>query len=271
MGIKAQDARHCKSCRFRWYAVRQKKVQKPRWFDEVGPDFWTNSQTRMVRLQGNYDRAKTDYDRWAICPNCGSNKVVTIRDKHFVPTNAQVTIPYPQTQYPQYGHPSPYQHPPPHQVGQQYPYGALPPQPYGDPYPQGQPPANLPPQLMLGPGSSAPSTARPLQPEREKWRLYIATGLFTLPFLCLPRSGNSGIYSGPAILKIAIGIVVFGVCWLNAFILARDHFRKYPRGVPYSPEGDKLKETNGPSGESPQESDQPASHAPEEPSEYPES
>jgi hypothetical protein len=82
-----EDARRCERCGYQWFAVRPKKVPKPRWFDETGA-VWTDSKARMARLQGNYDRHKTDHDRWALCPQCGTVKIRTVDHRGFVPTAA---------------------------------------------------------------------------------------------------------------------------------------------------------------------------------------
>jgi len=74
--------------------VRGGTAQKPRWFDELGA-VWTDGQARMARLQGNYTRQKTDRDRWAQCPNCGSIKVKTVAKWGFVPSAARTEPPSP--------------------------------------------------------------------------------------------------------------------------------------------------------------------------------
>lgn len=87
MGKDREDARRCDRCAYQWYAVRTALPQRPRWYDETGA-FWTDANARMKRLQGNYDRAKVQYDRWAICPRCGSVKVRTVKARGFLPTAA---------------------------------------------------------------------------------------------------------------------------------------------------------------------------------------
>lgn len=87
MAAGFEDARQCQRCNHQWYATRAKQPKKPRWFDETGA-IWTDGQVRMARLQGNYDRAYRDRERWTSCPACGSNKVKTVPGRKFVPSAA---------------------------------------------------------------------------------------------------------------------------------------------------------------------------------------
>lgn len=85
-----EDARRCDRCAYQWFAVPTTRPGKPRWFDETGA-FWTDGQARMIRRQGNFDRAKVDHDRWATCPRCGSVKVQTVSERGFIPTAASAS------------------------------------------------------------------------------------------------------------------------------------------------------------------------------------
>ncbi len=87
-----EEARSCKRCSYRWYAQR---VPKPAKAYGAGAGWELLGQTGMAAAAGakagaHYSTKLERHERWKYCPQCGSEKVSTVRDRDFLPTAADV-------------------------------------------------------------------------------------------------------------------------------------------------------------------------------------
>jgi hypothetical protein len=198
MAKNAEDARRCERCQYQWYAARAKKTAKPRWFDETGANLWTNSQTRMIRLQSNYDRAKTDYDRWTICANCGSSKVATVSHRNFNPTRSQAN----------------------HNPAVEGAYPSLRPEATRSTVgPHNESTANVVP---LSESASPGPTSNTNGWMKRYWRILVAGFLFAAP---LGSIGDETTYTGPVALDILKFVGILMSCGLIGTLLVRAHIK----------------------------------------------
>lgn len=83
-----EDQRQCKKCEYAWYAVKVKPTGKTSWTDTQTNPFLPSSDAaaKVARKQGRRNESISAYERWAICPRCGSQKVRTVVLGHFAPT-----------------------------------------------------------------------------------------------------------------------------------------------------------------------------------------
>lgn len=149
---------------------------------------WTDGQARMARRVGNYERAVTAQEQWKRCPNCGSQKVGSDKNKHFKPTGSII---------PMHAHPSEF-------IASRPGIAQA---------------ASVPP---LG---SSPSTARQSPPagpsawsqigafHAKHWRIIWAVVFLVAPFGSI---GDAGTYSGPFWLDALKFTGILVGCWAAA-------------------------------------------------------
>lgn len=85
--VAREDKRQCKKCDYAWYAVRVTPKRGATWSDTQTPLFnaFGNPDAKVTRKSARREESVRGYERWAICPRCGSQKVRTVIGS-FAPT-----------------------------------------------------------------------------------------------------------------------------------------------------------------------------------------
>lgn len=103
--MKAEQARICRKCGHGWYAKRMAKPASTRGagsFYALGGHHGA-AAAAANRANTKYQQKMTEYERWAICPSCGSTKIKTALTGELpkgTPTGASSTSPPPTTAAP---------------------------------------------------------------------------------------------------------------------------------------------------------------------------
>lgn len=80
----SEEARRCDKCGFQWWAVKAAKPGKIRMRDERAR--YGDRAAGVAGAAFEKTVQLSDWERYAVCARCGSQTVISVKDKGFIPT-----------------------------------------------------------------------------------------------------------------------------------------------------------------------------------------